>query len=356
MAVHFEDLQATSLGLVAAAVMDGIWISTDGTDWHQALAVPYEASNLPIEIPTPPLTVPPSAGLVESYVRLVAEYDGVLYAVGTMATGINTPEMESRLVVWRSEDGRQWQDITLEEETGGLTDRPAVIMAAEDVLLVFTEDAAIYRSEDGEAWTRFSPDHTGLTSAPAAIAEFGGEYVAIVATEVGQPSVFTSRNGTVWTRVPDSEFPVDHYPYGPLVEFDGALYLGGLTFLDDAAGAVWRSPDGHAWTQVDLGVRAPFGSSGDQELPGMYRVANLIVTPDGMLVVGETPGQAVDQARIVLLATTDGIDYEPVIDNVEMFSQATVTAGTLFEGRIVMVGNSYPSGEAELAYQWVWTP
>lgn len=90
----------------------------------------------------------------------------------------------------------------------------------------------------------------------------------------------------------------------------------------------------------------------------MYGVANLIVTPDGMLVVGETPGEAVDQfsRRIVLLATTDGIDYEPVIDNVEMFSQATVTAGTLFEGRIVMVGNSYPSGEAELAYQWVWTP
>ncbi len=97
-AVHFEDLQATSDGLVAAAVMDGVWMSTDGTDWHQALAVPYEASDLPVETPTPPLTVPPPAGLVESYVRLVTEYDGMLYAVGVMGTGINTPEMESRLV------------------------------------------------------------------------------------------------------------------------------------------------------------------------------------------------------------------------------------------------------------------
>jgi hypothetical protein len=191
-----------------------------------------------------------------------------------------------------------------------------------------------------------------------AIAEYGGEYVAIVATEIGQStisSVITSHDGTAWTHVPDSEFPADHYPYGPLVEFDGFLYLGGLTFLDDAAGAVWRSPDGHAWSLVDLGVRGPFGSSGDQELPAMYRVANLIVTPEGMLVVGETPGEEIDQAWIVLLATTDGIDYVPVIDSAEMFSQATATAGALFEGRIVMVGHSYPSSEAELAYQWVWT-
>jgi hypothetical protein len=74
-----------------------------------------------------------------------------------------------------------------------------------------------------------------------------------------------------------------------------------------------------------------------------------------MLVVGlNNPSN--DQDPIVLLATTDGIDYEPVINNVEVFSQATVTAGTLFEGRIVMVGHSRPSGETELAYQWVWTP
>lgn len=353
--LHFEDLQATSYGLVAAAVMDGIWMSTDGTDWHQALAVPYEASNLPVETPTPPLTVPPPAGLVESYVRLVAEYDGVLYAVGTMATGINTPEMESRLVVWRSEDGRQWQDITLEEVMGGFAPGPSVIMVAEDALLVFTEDGAVHRSENGKTWTRFSPDHTGLTSAPTAIAWFGGEYVAVGRLDIS--SVFTSRDGTTWTEVPASEFPEGHYPNGPLVEFDGNLYLGGLTFLDDAAGAVWRSPDGRTWSLVDLGIRAPYGSSSDdEELPAMYAVANLIVTPDGMLVIGWRSGEAVNQGEIVLLATADGIDYKPVIDSAELFALAFETAGTLFEGRIVMVGNSYPSSEAELAYQWVWTP
>lgn len=360
-AVHFEDLQATSFGLVAAAVMNGVWISADGTEWHQALAVPYEPSDLPPETPTPPLTVPPPAGLVESYVRLVAEYDGAIYAVGSMATGINTPEMESRLLIWRSEDGQNWEDIILESSVAGFTANPSVMVAGEDALLVFTEDAAVYRSEDGKGWTRFGPDDTGLIVAPTAVGILGGEYVAIGETAAGQTdiaSVFTSPDGVSWTQVPGSEFPAGHHPYGPLVEFDGALYVGGLTFADDAAGAAWRSADGRMWTPVDLGVRAPFGSSGDdQQLPAMYSVGDLITTPHGLLVIGVNPGEAVDQGDVVLLATADGFDYEVVIDRAGIFSQAEESAGTWFDGQVVLVGYEYPSGTGTApAYQWVWTP
>jgi len=358
--VHFEELQATSFGLVAAAVMDGVWISADGTEWHQALAVPYEPSDLPPEAPTPPLTVPPPAGLVETYVRLVAEYDGVLYAAGSMATGINTPEMEGQLLIWRSEDGQTWEDITLDSSDAGLTAIPTVMVVGEDALLVFTEDAAIYRSEDGKAWTRFGPNDTGLTVAPTAVGVLGGEYVAIGETAVGQTdiaSVFTSPDAVSWTQVPDSEFPEGHHPYGPLVEFEGALYMGGLTFLDDAAGAVWRSTDGRAFSKVDLGVRAPFGSSGDKELPAMYGVKDLIVTPYGMLVIGHVPGSAGNHSDAVLLATTDGLDYELVIDRAGIFSQAEESAGTWINDQVVMVGYEYPPGtETAPAFQWMWTP
>jgi hypothetical protein len=359
-AVHFEELQATSFGVVAAAVMDGVWISADGSEWHQALAVPYEPSDLPPEIPTPPLTVPPPAGLVETYVRLVAEYDGVLYAAGSMATGINTPEMEIQLLIWRSEDGQTWEDIILDSSVAGYSVHPTVMVAGEDALLVFMEDAAIYRSEDGKAWTRFGPGDTGLTVAPTAVGVLGGEYVAIGETAVGQTdiaSVFTSPDGVSWVQVPDSEFPEGHYPYGPLVEYEGALYVGGLTFLDDAAGAVWRSTDGRMWTPVDLGIRAPYGSSGDEELPAMYAVNDLITTPHGLLVIGVNPGEAVDEGDVVLLATTDGLDYELVIDRAGIFSQAEESAGTWFNGQVVMVGYEYPPGtETAPSYQWMWTP
>ncbi len=358
--LHFEDLQATSYGLVAAAVGDGIWMSTDGTDWQQVLALPYEASGLPTETLTPPMTVPPPAGLVEWNVRFVAEYDGVLYGVGTMATGINTPEMYGRLVVWRSEDRQQWREITLEEVMGGFAAGPSIIMVAEDALLVFTEDGAVHRSEDGEIWTRFDPDRAGLTSGPTAILRFRDEYVAIAETEVGQTdisSVFTSGDGVTWTQVPDSEFPVNHHPNGPLVEFDGFLYLGGLTFLDDAAGAVWRSSDGHTWNQVDLGIRAQFGSSGeDDDLRAMYVVTDLIVTRHGMLVVGATPDEANTSWDIVLFTTTDGIDYEHVADGSGVFGQASVIPGTLFEDKIVLVGLQFAADGTEAASQWTWMP
>ncbi len=88
----------------------------------------------------------------------------------------------------------------------------------------------------------------------------------------------------------------------------------------------------------------------------MYAEANLIVTPDGMLVVGSTPGEEVNQGEIVLLATADGIDYKPVIDSAGLFALAVETAGTSFEDGIVLVGERLRPDGAEFGYQWVWTP
>ncbi len=358
--VQFEDMEATSFGLVAAAVMDGVWISEDGAEWHQALAVPYESSDLPPETATPPMTVPPPAGLVESYVRLVTEYDGALYAVGNMASGINTPERESRLVVWRSEDGRHWDEITLDSADAELTAHPTAMISSDGALFVYTDDGAVFRSESGESFARSGSDETGITIALTAVARYGDEYVAIGATEVGQTdisSVLTSADGVTWTQVPGSEFPAGHYPYEPLVEFDGALYVGGLTFLDDAAGAVWRSTDGETFTAVDLGVRAPFGSSGDEESPAMYGVEDLIVTPHGLLVIGHVPGLVVNHADVVLLATNDGIRYDLVLDPDGVFTDAVQTSGAFFDGSITMVGHEPDSDVSQgISYQWVWTP
>jgi hypothetical protein len=360
--VHFVALEmgATDFGLVAAAMMEGVWISEDGTAWHQALAVPYEPSALSPDTTTPSMTIAEPAGLVESYVQFVAEYDGALYAAGSMATGINTPEIESRVVVWRSEDGRQWDEITLNSERGGFAGRPYAMLSGGDALLVFMDDGSVYRSGDGETWIRFDNEETGITTALTAVAQFGDEYVGISEAVVGGIDisfVATSPDGITWTQVPGSDFPVGHHPYAPLVQFEGALYVGGLTFLDDAAGAVWRSTDGETFTAVDLGVRAPFGSSGDESVPAMYGVEDLIVTPHGMLVVGHVPGSAGNHQDIVLLATEDGMMYETVPDPDGLFTDAVQTSGALFDDRVVMVGHGlYTETSQGLPYQWLWTP
>lgn len=364
--VHFEDMEATSFGLVAAAVMQGVWISENGAEWHQALTVPYEPSNLPPETVAPPMTVPPPPGLVESYVRLVTEYDGALYAVGIMATGINTPEMESRLVVWRSGDGRQWNEITLASSGAEFAASPVAMVASDDALLIYDEGGAVYRSEDGESFARSGSEETGIVNALSSVARYGDGYVAIGETydtrdtHVGETAishVYTSADGITWTQVPGSEFPAGHYPYEPLVEFEGALYVGGLTFLDDAAGAVWRSTDGETFAVVDLGVRAPFGSSDDENAPAMYGVQDLIVTPQGMLVVGHLPGPVGNHADVALLATSDGTHYDSVLDPDGVFTDAVQASGAFFDGSITMVGyEPDPAASQGITYQWVWTP
>ena len=53
-----------------------------------------------------------------------------VFAVGIMATGINTPEMESRLVVWRSGDGRQWDEITLASSGAEFAASPVAVVAS----------------------------------------------------------------------------------------------------------------------------------------------------------------------------------------------------------------------------------
>ena len=86
-------------------------------------------------------------------------------------------------------------------------------------------------------------------------------------------------------------------------------------------------------------------------------VGDLVVTPNGMLVVGSVPGSADNHTDTILLATEDGITYEPVSDTVGVFSDAYVTAGTWFHDRIVLVGREpYSETGGGLAYQWVWTP
>jgi hypothetical protein len=357
--VHFVavELGTTEFGLVAAAGTEGVWISEDGSEWHQALAVPNEPATVSPDTTTASMTTPPTPGLVQTHVSLVTEYEGVLYAAGSTATGIDTPEMESRLLIWRSVDGRRWDAITLQSAPGGSAANPTAVVAGDDALLVYASDGAVYRSEDGATWTRFDANATG-----SAFIEFGDGYVAVSESPAGETVVshsYTSPDGITWSRVPESKFPTGHHPYGPLTEFDGALYVGGMIFTaeEDGVGAVWRSTDGRNWVQVDLEVTAPLGTSGDESLPAMYEVGDLIVTPHGMLVIGHAPGEAGNHQDIVVLATEDGISFEPVPDPDGLFADAVHTSGTFFDGRVVMVGHALYSepGDAP-AFLWDWTP
>jgi hypothetical protein len=89
----------------------------------------------------------------------------------------------------------------------------------------------------------------------------------------------------------------------------------------------------------------------------MYGVEDLIVTPYGMVVVGHASGVMGNHTDVVVLATEDGIQYEPVLDPDGVFLNAVQTSGVFLEGSVVMVGHQpYSETNAGIAYQWVWTP
>ncbi|MEA2011241.1 MAG: hypothetical protein U9N78_11105, partial [Actinomycetota bacterium] len=239
----------------------------------------------------------------------------------------------------------------------GFAPIPTAIVGGDDELFVYASDGAVYRSEDGENWDRSDASAQG-----SAFIKFGDEYVAIGESPSGETVVshsYTSPDGITWMQAPESEFPIGHHPWSPLVEFDGALYVGGMTFSveEDGVGAVWRSEDGRTWNRVDLDVRAPFGPSDDESVPAMYEVGDLIVTPYGMLVIGNAPGEAGNHQDIVVLATEEGITYEPVPDPDGLFIDAAHTSGVFFEGEVVTVGHALYSEESGAqSYKWVWTP
>ncbi len=167
--LHVGDVEATSFGLVAAATTEGIWISADGVEWEQVFVGPHGPFSGTTSTLTPPLTAPPPPGNVETYIRHVAEYEGALYAAGTNATGINGPDMTGRMIVYRSEDGQNWEETVIKETGSTLAGiHPIDLVATDSGLVVYAEGISsamsLFRSEDGRTWTELNPDETGLAS------------------------------------------------------------------------------------------------------------------------------------------------------------------------------------------------
>lgn len=345
-----EDISATSFGLVAAAVMDGVWISEDGLAWRQALEVPYLPPAETPTTPAPPLTAPPPPGQVETYIRHVAEYDGALYAAGGMMTDPDTPEMIGSLIVYRSSDGRDWERVTI-HETGGssLTGiHPVDLVSTPGGLLLFEESGGLYRTLDGITWEALPSTEVGFMYG---VSPVGDGYLALAETESTEGDtrtwLYRSGDGVTWERVPGVEFGRDdvraQHP-SVIARHDGVLYLGGFEYFWDTEwqATVWRSADGATFEVIDL-AQAPFSW-----------VTNLISTQYGLLVVSWSWSYGEEPAQLVLLSTTDGHTFESFAHEAVFFD---AMEGVAFGDSVVLVGTECDEQTNTCAsYQWTWTP
>jgi hypothetical protein len=128
----------------------------------------------------------------------------------------------------------------------------------------FVPCAAVFTSSDGLDWTRVTPhDAKCEDKVMTDVMAYGDGYVAVGGDffTTGLMTAWTSPDGTQWTQSPSPEEDVDpavaHLTAEALTIAGGSIWASGVDFdarRDSGEGrpAMWTSPDGTTWTRVDF--------------------------------------------------------------------------------------------------------
>jgi hypothetical protein len=220
---------------------------------------------------------------------------------GLIAVGFDGSGGDTDVAVWTSPEGLTWTRVAHDESVfGGDGDQWASDVAAgAGVVAVGSDstdgygDAAVWTSPDGVDWTRIA-NQSEVFGGPGSEGMFGvvmgGPGVVAVGyawfgMEPYRAVVWTSPDGTTWTRVPD-EFSLigtdgkATFMYS-LAASDGGVVAVGIESSLGLEGdpAVWTSPDGVSWSRVA-------DPSANLARPGPQAMAAVAVGPEGLVAVG----------------------------------------------------------------------
>jgi hypothetical protein len=243
-----------------------IWTSVDGYTWSR---VPHEDDVF--------------AG---AWIDAVTVGGPGLVAVG----GTGGYNVDSDAAVWTSPDGIIWSRVPHDESVFGGDDGQFisdVTVGGPGLVAVGSgggigpwdhntgTHAAVWTSVDGTTWSRVPNDDallgTGSNPAPMLSVAAGGPGLVAVGSDFwaagrARTPVWTSPDGIIWTRVPDDEtvrgVMLDVIGGGP-----GLVAVGCVCGANAWTPVVWTSVDGIAWTPIpddDAAVRSVdrmFGAS-----------------------------------------------------------------------------------------------
>ncbi len=254
-----------------------------------------------------------------------------------------------------------WTQISHSEALGGQSRQVMLSVTAGGPGLVAVgwdessgdEDAAVWTSPDGIIWTRVpdSDDLGGEGGQRMLNVTAGGPGLVAVGWDESsgdqKAAVWTSSDGIIWTRVPDSDDPdgegsevmLSVTTGGPGLVAVGLHVPGG-----DQNAAVWTSPDGIIWT------RAP--DSDDLGGEGGQRMLSVTTVGPGLVAVGlHVPG--VNQNAAVW-TSPDGIIWTRAPDSEALGGQSRQVMLSVTKGGpgLVAVGWDESSGDQKAA---VWT-
>lgn len=339
-----NDVVAAGPGLVAvgadsqpsAVTAGAVWTSADGSAWTR--------------VPSPPVTAGSrcASPLTDGSTDLSVATAG---GPGLVALGPGWVPAEDGgecdlVVAWTSSDGltwqpghreplHEWQGTSLWDVAPG---GPGFV-AVGGSLGTRSWDAAVWTSPDGSAWTRV-PDEGSVSGSRGrdvfvhAVTR-GGPGVVAVGSEQHQDRctravVWTSRDGLGWTRAPDDAAALrgdcDQGMSSVTSGGPGLVAVGGAAYDPDSStgwsrAAVWTSPDGVTWTRVPH-EDAVFGDA-DAAPMAMSDVVSLGTM---LVATGEAAGRPAAWASLDG-ATWSRMDLGPLFDPAESVYLSALTAG-----------------------------
>jgi hypothetical protein len=208
--------------------------------------------------------------------------------------------------------GYTWSQIALVEGDSEMT---AVIGAGEGLVTVGSSNgtAAAWTSVDGAAWSRIPVDDASSNGDSAqsmnSVTVGGPGLVAVGHTTSGDDTdatVWTSVDGTAWTRLPH-----DEAVFGAARLYE--VVAGGLGLVaigedtDHEAIRMWTSVDGFAWSQV------PY----DESVFASATIYSVAGGGQGLVAVGHTISN--EDTDAVVWTSTDGLSWSRVPHDESVF-------------------------------------
>ncbi len=244
---------------------------------------------------------------------------------GLVAVGGEWSDQSEDAAVWTSPDGLAWSRVPHDEAVfGGEGDQEMIsVTAGGPGLVAFGEDSgsgrnyALWTSVDGLSWSRVPQDEAVFAGGgPNDVIAAGPGLVAVGEIE-SAAAVWTSRDGFNWSRVPHDEAVFGltlgdgNGMTGVTVGGPGLVAVGSDGLNSDAPtgrahAVVWTSIDGLTWSRVPHD-EAVFGGQGDQ---GMFDVT---VGGPGLVAVGENDHGA------PVWTSTDGVVWSQVPHDESVF-------------------------------------
>lgn len=245
----------------------------------------------------------------------------------------------TRSAVWRSADASVWDRVGAGPDVALASSLMTRVVAIPGGLLAIgqepTTGAGIaWTSPDGTTWQRI-PAASGLTDPgkvsyqSVAVTPQGIIVAGSVRTgEARHAAIWRSIDAVTWVRVESASFSTSPaQEITAVVAFEGGLVAGGAATENGTdAAAVWTSPDGSAWTRVPHD-EATFGGAGGDAITLM------LVVGDGVLALGRSsPGRLDPDAAVWTSADARNWRREPAPSevfggaNTEEFLTAAVVA------------------------------